>query len=57
MKQKALFITFKGLSMTKKCLRPESAPVKLIVLLKALYFEKFMTADFKHGKRFFKCPP
>ena len=37
-KQKAFFIIFKGLSVGKNCLRPESAPAKIVIsCIKTVY--------------------
>ena len=40
MKQKAFFINFKGLSVAKNCLRPESAPLSMHLLLEKIFPKK-----------------
>ena len=35
-KEKAFFIIFKGLSVAKNCLRPETSPLKAILFSKLL---------------------
>ena len=48
MKLKAFFITFKGLSFAKNCLKPESAPLKnlpSIILLQQTPYVKNQNID------------
>ena len=51
MKQKAFFITFKGLSVAKKCLRPEKATLMMIITSKPA----MKTKDFQKAGGFEEC--